>query len=172
MRRSKYTILVILSLILAITPAVFAQGVDLPDGWNVTEGEITSVTEIDPGIYQIVTATETTIVETPDFGINPNEGYDIQQPTIASMFWFLITGMNPTNISGSITSNAGVNIVNPNGIVFSETARINVARMIASTLDISVDDIMNGNSEFIKANTSSTAEASRQEIMYAYSLKQ
>ncbi|WP_158703055.1 beta strand repeat-containing protein [Allosphingosinicella vermicomposti] len=60
-----------------------------------------------------------------------------------------VQGSNITNIFGEVTSgkNVSVYIINPNGIVFGSSARVNVGALVASTLNLTNDnDFLNGNS--------------------------
>ena len=47
----------------------------------------------------------------------------------------VVSGANPTNINGYIESNGGVYILNPNGIVVGNGARIDTANLLLSTVD-------------------------------------
>ncbi|WP_414444108.1 filamentous hemagglutinin N-terminal domain-containing protein [Burkholderia sp. 22PA0106] len=56
--------------------------------------------------------------------------------------------MSPTQINGALNANGRVLIVNPNGVVIGNGARVNVGGLIASSLDISDENFNNGKLKF------------------------
>jgi len=65
-----------------------------------------------------------------------------------------------TTIDGSLTSDpsVGVYIVNPNGIVFGDGARVNVGSLVASTLDVPYSEFLTGGSSLrFQGSATSTA---------------
>src|SRR5262249_25665697 len=59
-----------------------------------------------------------------------------------------VTGNDPSQIFGRLTSNGQVWLSNPNGILFGRTARIDVAGLVAATANISDNEFMNGTGQF------------------------
>ena len=59
-----------------------------------------------------------------------------------------VTGQDPAAILGALQSNGRVFLLNPNGIVFGAGAQINVAGLVASTLNLSNDDFLNNRMRF------------------------
>src|SRR5690606_1416403 len=53
-----------------------------------------------------------------------------------------ILDSDPSQIFGRIDAVGTVFLINPRGIVFGETAQINVGGLLASTLDIDADDFL------------------------------
>src|SRR5690606_12374745 len=51
---------------------------------------------------------------------------------------------DPSVILGSITANGRVFLLNPNGIIFGDSARVNVGSLVASSLDVSEADAATG----------------------------
>src|SRR5690554_3604990 len=49
---------------------------------------------------------------------------------------------------GQLDANGRVFLVNPNGVLFGSNAQVNVGGLVASTLDISVEDFAAGNHQF------------------------
>jgi hypothetical protein len=59
-----------------------------------------------------------------------------------------IPSAHPTTIDGTILANGRVFFVNPAGVLFGESAQVNVAQLVASALDISNADFLNGHYDF------------------------
>ena len=70
---------------------------------------------------------------------------DLVQPNSSSIALNRILGNNGSTIQGQINANGQVILVNPNGVYFTSTASINVGGLIASSLDMTPADFMNGN---------------------------
>lgn len=79
------------------------------------------------------------------FDVNTNEKVNFVQPNSSSIALNRILGNNGSTIQGQINANGQVILVNPNGIFFTSTATINVGGLIASSLDMTPSDFMNGN---------------------------
>ena len=84
------------------------------------------------------------VINWNSFNINANESVKFIQPGASSAVLNRIVNQNPTTILGKLNANGQVFIVNPNGVVFGKTARINVGGIVASSLNIKTDDFMNG----------------------------
>lgn len=78
------------------------------------------------------------------FNVGQHETVKFVQPSSSALVLNRILDQNPSRIRGSIDANGNVLLVNPRGILFTDTARVNVGGLVASGLDISVDDFMNG----------------------------
>ena len=65
-----------------------------------------------------------------------------------------ILSANPTNIDGTLLANGRVFFVNPAGVYIGNGARINVNQLVASALNISDADFINGKYNFAGGNGS------------------
>ena len=61
-----------------------------------------------------------------------------------------VVGGNPSEIFGTLTATGKIFLVNPNGILFGPNSYVDVAGLVASTLDISNEAFLNGNYTFNK----------------------
>jgi trimeric autotransporter adhesin len=59
-----------------------------------------------------------------------------------------VTGTEASSILGSLQSDGRVFLINPNGIVFGASARLDVAGLVASSLDLSDQDFLSGRLRF------------------------
>jgi filamentous hemagglutinin family protein len=79
----------------------------------------------------------TAVLNWKDFNIAKGYSVEFKQPSATSSALNRIWDSNPSNISGSLTSNGQVYLINHNGIVFGNGAQVNTGALIASSLDIS-----------------------------------
>lgn len=77
-------------------------------------------------------------------------GHTVQfiQPSASSVALNRVTGADPTVIQGALRANGQVFLLNPNGVLFSATAQVNVGGLVASTLSMSSDDLLSGQYRF------------------------
>jgi len=101
-----------------------------------------------------ITNTPNTILNWQNFSIGSQENVYFQQQDATSMVLNRVTGGDPSHILGNLSSNGHVWLINPYGVLFGPDARIDVAGLIASTLDISNIDFLANRHQF---NTSSHA---------------
>ena len=80
--------------------------------------------------------------------IAANEAVRVQQPNAASVALFRVAGQEATSIYGLLSANGQIFLVNPSGILFSSSSRVDVGGLTASTLNISNQDFLNGNYRF------------------------
>ena len=78
------------------------------------------------------------------YNVSANERVQYIQPDISSISLNRILSHSGSQIHGRIDANGNVILVNPNGVFFGAGAQINVGGLIASGLDISPGDFMNG----------------------------
>ncbi|MDO8812583.1 MAG: filamentous hemagglutinin N-terminal domain-containing protein, partial [Gallionella sp.] len=116
-----------------------------PIGAAVVSGQASFATK---GNTLTVTNTPNTIINWQGFSIGANEITRFAQQSASSAVLNRVIANNPSNILGSLQSNGRVFLVNPSGIVFGANATVNVAGMIASTLNISNADFLAGRYNF------------------------
>ena len=78
------------------------------------------------------------------YNVNANERVQYIQPNASSISLNRILSNNGSTIAGRIDANGRVILVNPNGVFFTSSASLNVGSIIASGLDITPADFMNG----------------------------
>ncbi len=96
-----------------------------------------------------VTNSPNAILNWQDFSIGGNLEVSFQQPDASSQVLNRVVGHDPSHLPGILSSNGGVWLINPNGVLFVENAHIDVAGLVASSLDISNIDFLTGRSNFL-----------------------
>ena len=90
------------------------------------------------------------VIDWKQFDIAPNEHTRFIQPSNKSVALNRIHGGVASTIAGSLSANGTIILVNPNGMVFSKGAKVNVGSLIATTSDSDNKAFMNGNMRFNK----------------------
>jgi filamentous hemagglutinin family protein len=119
----------------------------LPQGGEISSGQaaITTVSNTQLNIDQ---ASQRAVINWNSFDIGAAESVKITQLNSSSALLNRVVGTNPTSIFGTITANGQVFIINPNGVLFSSTAQVDVGALVASSLSISDKDFMAGKLSF------------------------
>lgn len=126
-----------------INPAFAA---DLPTGGQVVAG---SGQISQSGTTMTVTQNSNNLVTNwNSFNVGAGHTVNFVQPSASATALNRVVGSDVSVIQGAINANGRVFLVNPNGVLFTSTARINVGGMVASTLNISTEDFMSGDYRF------------------------
>ncbi|MFI3188369.1 hypothetical protein BCS42_16400 [Crenothrix sp. D3] len=129
----------------------------LPTGEQVVAGQAT-VNTPSAGQMQINQASQKAVINWQGFSINPNEAVNIQQPNAQAALLNRVVGQDASQIQGQLNANGQVYLVNPNGVVFSKTAQVDVGGLIATTHEISNQDFINGNNHFTQNGATGSVE--------------
>jgi len=114
-----------------------------PEGGTVVAGTAT-VSSPAPGAVQIDQRSQKAIIDWRSFSIAPGERTSFNQPGASAITLNRVRGGDPSQILGQLTSNGQVWLLNPNGVVFGKAARVDVAGLLATTLNISNRDFLTG----------------------------
>ena len=88
------------------------------------------------------------IIDWRSFSIGSGEITRFIQQSSASQVLNRVVGGDPSQILGTLQSNGRVFLINPNGIVFGRDAVVDVAGLVASTLNLSNTDFLSGRMVF------------------------
>ena len=88
------------------------------------------------------------------FSIGTVNTVQFVQPGASSVVLNRVTGGVASNIDGNLQANGQLFLVNPNGIFFGATSHVDVAGLVASSLDIADNDFMSGSYLFAKSGGS------------------
>lgn len=137
----------VISLIIltTYTGATYASTPDLPQNHEVVVGQASvSTTENKMTITQ---STSTTQINWGSFNIGQKKEVEFIQPDANSVAYNRVTGGNASQIQGKLTANGKVYLANPNGVIITKEAEINVAGLLATTKDLErISENGNGNS--------------------------
>lgn len=95
-----------------------------------------------------ITNSPNAIINWGSFSIGANEITRFIQQSQASAVLNRVVGQDPSAILGALQSNGRVFLINPNGIVFGAGSQIDVAGLVASTLNLSDADFLAGRLRF------------------------
>jgi len=95
-----------------------------------------------------VTNTPGTIINWQGFSIGATEITRFAQQSASSAVLNRVVSNNPSSILGTLQSNGRVFLINPNGIVFGAGATVDVAGLVASSLNLSNEDFLAGRYHF------------------------
>ncbi|RIY33882.1 hypothetical protein CKF54_02005, partial [Psittacicella hinzii] len=114
-------------------------------GMEVVNGFVNVVTN---GAVTSITNSPNAIINWQKFNIQSNEIVKFLQESSSSAVLNRVLGGELSQILGTLQSNGKVFIVNPAGIVFGDSAVVDVSSLVASTLDLSDQDFLSGNYVF------------------------
>ncbi|MFN7170726.1 MAG: filamentous hemagglutinin N-terminal domain-containing protein, partial [Candidatus Omnitrophota bacterium] len=124
------------------------QAFPLPEGWSVQEGSA-DFNQPDSQTLNITTS-DKAIINYNSFSIAQPEAVNFYQPSSSSVALNRVVGLSPSEIFGILTATGKIYLINPNGILFGPTSRVDVAGLVASTLDITNEAFLSGNYVFNK----------------------
>ncbi|OGA22669.1 MAG: hypothetical protein A3I02_12030, partial [Betaproteobacteria bacterium RIFCSPLOWO2_02_FULL_67_26] len=132
---------------LLAAPLPYAAAQQLPSGGTVAHGAAT-IQNLSATRQRITQSSDKAIINWQGFSIGASSSVQFVQPGASSVVLNRVTGNNPSAIFGSLSANGQVFLVNPRGIYFSPTASIDVAGLVASTLNIRDSDFLAGRYTF------------------------
>lgn len=131
--------------LLALACCASFQALANPLGAQVVSG---SATLNQSGSTLTVTNSPNAIINWQGFSIGQGETTHFIQQNASSAVLNRVIGTDPSQLLGTLSSNGRVFLVNPSGILVGQGARIDVAGMVASTLNLSNEDFLAGRLNF------------------------
>jgi len=133
----------VLAMLLGGYMAGAAANGALPTGAQVTSGQATVNT---PTANQmtITQGSQRATLNWQSFNIGAGNTVQFVQPGASSVALNRVVGNNPSSIYGNLNANGQVFLLNPQGVYFSSTARIDTGAFVASTLSLSDADFNAG----------------------------
>lgn len=137
------------------TPFVFAaaQAADMPTGGAISAG---SGSIHQNGNQLTISQTSNKLaIDWQSFSIGQHGSVRFDQPSAGSIALNRVLGPDASLIQGALQANGHVFLVNPNGVLFTPRAQVNVGGLVASTLSLSNEDFLAGRHRFSGDSTAS-----------------
>ncbi len=109
----------------------------LPTGWEVIEGNVT--VDVTDNIMTITSISDTAVINYITFDLANGETINFIMPNAGASILNRVIGGDISNIAGTINASGRLGIINSAGINIANTAQIQSAALLASTLNISND---------------------------------
>ena len=165
-RRTSHAVAVA-SLVSGTIAALFPGiALALPEGGTVAAGSAT-VSAPTATSMRIDQGTDRLIMDWTRFNIAATESVRFQQPSAASIALNRVAGQEPTSIYGSLSANGQIFLINPSGILFGSSSRVDVAALTASTLAMTNPDFLNGKYRFTQDPSAANAAVINQGVITA-----
>ncbi|APP75725.1 hypothetical protein BJD12_11260 [Xanthomonas vesicatoria ATCC 35937] len=135
-----------LAAALTLSAPVAAQvtSTQLPTGGSIAGG--LGTIQAPSGATQVITQTSNRMALTwSSFDIGSAATVRFDQPSTNAAVLNLIGGSSASQIFGNLSSNGQVFLINSRGVLFGNTAQVNVGGLVASSLGTTAADFMNEN---------------------------
>lgn len=126
-----------------------AQALDpgaLPTGAQIVAGQGSVAQQGANMVVQQNTAAM--IANWQSFNIGQNASVRFVQPSASAIALNRVLGSDPSQLFGQLSANGRVVLVNPNGVLFGASSRVDAAALVASSLDIRDEDFLAGKYRF------------------------
>jgi filamentous hemagglutinin family protein len=133
--------------LVALCAALLASGAWAgPSGGSVSAGS-GSISQ-SGATTTITQGSQNLAINWASFGIAAGERVNFVQPGASAIALNRVIGTERSVINGTLSANGQVWILNPNGVLFGNTASVNVGGLVASTLSLSDADFLAGKRSF------------------------
>lgn len=132
---------------MAVAAGVAGQAwAQLPTGSNITAGQ--GSVSVNGNTMTIQQHSQRMVTDWQSFSVGAGKTVEFVQPSSSAAVLNRVLGTDVSTIQGSIRANGQVFLLNPNGVLFTPTAQVNVGGLVASTLALTNDDFMAGRLRF------------------------
>ncbi len=97
--------------------------------------------------------TDRAVINWQSFSVGRDASVEFRQPSSSSATLNRVLGSDPSAIFGALRSNGTVILVNPNGVLFGASSRVDVGSLVASTHAITDADFMAGRLTFTRTGS-------------------
>ncbi|PMR78815.1 filamentous hemagglutinin N-terminal domain-containing protein, partial [Billgrantia endophytica] len=118
-----------------------------PQGGTVVSG-VASISQTGT-VTSIHQASDKAIIDWQSFSVPESMLVNFDQPNAAAITLNRVIGNETSIIEGAITANGKVFILNANGVLFGARSQVNVAGLVASSLNLTNEDFDNGHHVFV-----------------------
>ena len=118
-----------------------------PKDGNVVAGDA-NIVQLNPKLLEIIQGSDKVIIDWRSFSIDWDELVRFLQPDSDSIALNRVNGDTPSYILGQLTADGRVMLINPNGVLFGDSAVVDIGSLVATTIDIRNEDFMAGDYNF------------------------
>ena len=118
-----------------------------PKDGNVVAGDA-NIVQLNPKLLEIIQGSDKVIIDWRSFSIDWDELVRFLQPDSNSIALNRVNGDTPSYILGQLTADGRVMLINPNGVLFGDSAVVDIGSLVATTIDIRNEDFMAGDYNF------------------------
>ena len=118
-----------------------------PKDGNVVAGDA-NIVQLNPKLLEIIQGSDKVIIDWRSFSIEWDELVRFLQPDSDSIALNRVNGDTPSYILGQLTADGRVMLINPNGVLFGDSAVVDIGSLVATTIDIRNEDFMAGDYNF------------------------
>ena len=111
-------------------------------------GGSATIVETGPKRLDVIQHTPRAVIDWRSFDIAADEHTNFAQPSSSAVALNRVTAGGASQIHGRLTANGRVMLINPHGVIFGPSARVDVAGLVAATADIRNSDAMAGRFAF------------------------
>ena len=119
----------------AMGSLIACQAMAAPEGASVELGDVKIHDEGGKAVT-VEQFSERALIKWKSFDTKKDESISFKQPGASSVAVNVIHSGSPTKFLGSLDANGQIVLINTNGIVFGKSARVDVAGLVATTLDL------------------------------------
>ena len=131
----------------------------VPTGGQVVAGQ--AAISQSGNVLTITQGSNKAAINWQSFSVGSDSKVNFVQPSAQAVALNRVLGADVSVIQGSINANGQVFLVNPNGVLFTPTAQVNVGALVGSTQNISTTDFMAGNYKFSGTSAASIENQGR-----------
>ena len=92
----------------------------------------------------ITQKSQNAVIDWSQFNIGGKETTKFVDPNSSSLTVNRVHDMNPSKILGTLSANGNIVLINPNGVFFGQGSKVDVNGLIATTSNVSNDNVMAG----------------------------
>ena len=137
-----------------------------PEGGRVVGGSA-EIRATAPTRLDVIQHSDRAVIDWQRFSIAPDEHTHFDQPSSRSVTLNRVVGRDLSTIAGRLTADGNVFLINPAGILFTETARVDVGGLVATTASIGTEDFMAGRLDFAPAGQAAGSVVNHGDITIA-----
>jgi filamentous hemagglutinin family protein len=134
-----------------LTPLAASPTLANPQGGRVVVGSA-AITG-GAGATVVRQSSNRSVINWQSFSISTGETVRFNLPSAQAAVLNRVTGAQMSSLMGALSSNGQVYLLNPNGVVVGPNGKVVTAGFVASTLDLSNDQFMQGGSQTFKGQS-------------------